>query len=233
MTILVGQHEGTNITILQLTNGVQVSFECKIDSSPVRFYAEYAQGHDHNCATDITAEITSINRDKVFATSADQLLHWLSLAKDWKPAHDKSCEQRIGEHLESHLADMRKLHNLQRIDEDEWEGDANLRLRLWSDNWGNMPGNDHDSYLHQDAVEIAEDCERESFAISVQKKTVYDIQCSWGGPSDGFLVEVDEDEIVGIIYYFKDWFDGARQVLSGDAFDTAQGYIGQMVYLGD
>jgi len=231
MSIFAGQHERTNITILQLTNGVQVSFECTIDGGPVRFYAEYAQGHNHNCATDITAEITNINCDKVFTTSADELLHWLALAKEWRPENEQSCKQRIAEHLDYHLVNMRKLHNLQRIDEDEWAEDANLRLGLWNkDRWGIMPDGGWD---YTDAVETAEECERESLALFVQKKTVYDIQCSWGGPSDGFLVEVDDEEIVSIKYYFKDWFDGAEVILSGSDFDLALGYIEQMVYLGE
>ena len=219
-----GQWADTNYTRFSLANGVQVRLGSESKSHEMIFSVYDMNGSQ---ISNITEEITGANGSEAVTTSADRLLYWLSLAKDWRPKNEQSCEKRIHKHLESQLADMRKLGNLQQIDEDEWEEDANLRLQLWNENWGDEP----DDY--QDAIEIAEDRERESFAISVQKKTVYDVQCSWGGPSDGFLVEVDEGEIVGITYYFKDWYDGARLELSGDAFDTAQGYIEQMVYLGD
>lgn len=229
MTILAGVDAKEQIGIqLKLANGVQINigFEYKAFSEQAVISAKHQ-------ATNITAEITGGEGQMEITASADNLLHWLSLARDWKPENERSCKKRITEHLDRHLAGMRQLHNLQRIEEEIWEEDANLRRQLWSKNWGDLPGDERDGCFHQDAVEIAEEYERESFAISVQKKVVYDIQCSWGGPSDGFLVEVDESEIVAITYYFKDWFDGARQELSGDDFDTAKRYIEQMVYLGE
>ena len=216
---------GGNEVILELNSGIKVYFALTTDNHAAGLEVEY-QGKD------ITTEIVG-TRQKAATLSADQLLHWLSLARDWKPESEQSCEQRIKEQLDHHLADMCKLHNLQRIDEDEWAEDANLRKRLWDKgNWGIMPDTSS-GWDYTDAVEAAECYERESFAISVQKKAVYDIQCSWGGPSDGFLVEVDDEEIVAIKYYFKDWFDSAEMVLSGSDFDTAQRYIESIVYLGD
>jgi len=216
---------GGNEVVLELNSDVKVTIVFTTDNHAAGLEVEYR-------GKNITGEIVGFGQRAV-TSSADNLLHWLSLAKDWKPENEQSCEKQIHKRLDRHLANMRRLRNLQRIDEDEWLEDAYLRLGLWSDNWGDMPEHDAENmYEYLEAVEIAEDHERESFAISVQKKVIYDIQCSWGGPSDGFLVEVDEDEIVAITYYFKDWFDGARQALSGDAFDTAKEYIQQIVYLG-
>lgn len=45
---------------------------------------------------------------------------------------------------------------------------------------------------------------------------------SWGGPADGFLILYENQwrwTISRIIYYFQDWFDGARYELSGQDFE--------------
>ena len=51
--------------------------------------------------------------------------------------------------------------------------------------------------------------------IHPQAKRYAQVQLSWGGPADGFLVEFDEGaKIVQIRYYFQDWWDYAERVLS-------------------
>ena len=59
--------------------------------------------------------------------------------------------------------------------------------------------------------------------------TRHQVGLSWGGPADGFYVDVSDEEIVGITYYFQDWFDGAKRRLRGDAFDLAARVLGPFV----
>ena len=64
---------------------------------------------------------------------------------------------------------------------------------------------------------------------------IVQVQLSWGGPADGFIVELDSDgNIIGVRYYFQDWFDYAEQVLivsEQENFDTVWGEIlGDYVY---
>lgn len=58
--------------------------------------------------------------------------------------------------------------------------------------------------------------------LSVDKKIVYRVCLSWGGPADYFDIELDPEgrEIVRISYIFQDWFDGAERELAGQEFDT-------------
>jgi len=68
--------------------------------------------------------------------------------------------------------------------------------------------------------------------LSITKNVIYDIKLSWGGPEDGFLVEVDPDynnDIVSIEYYYKDWMDGAKRELRGDDFRLACTMFGPML----
>jgi len=66
--------------------------------------------------------------------------------------------------------------------------------------------------------------------LGVSKKIVYDVELSTGGPADGFEVEVDErGNIVDIEYYYSDWYDGARQHLRGEAYDTAERALAYIV----
>ena len=54
---------------------------------------------------------------------------------------------------------------------------------------------------------------------------VYHVGLSWGGPADGFYLYVDPEDhtIDKVEYYFQDWFDGAKRVLTGDKFDMVCG----------
>jgi len=226
MTInTTGQWADTNYTRFNLANGLRVQLGSEAGSQEMTFEAYDTNGSG---PINITEEITG-EEGLASTARADNLLYWLSLARDWKPEADQSCENQIDDYLNRQLADMRKLHNLQDIDEDEWDEDDFDRAQYWNDNWGEQPGGCLAQY--EECLEIAENHEFKSFTLSVQKKTVYDIQCSWGGPSDGFLVGVDEGEIDSITYYFKDWFDGAQKRLSGDDFETAKRYIEGVVYL--
>lgn len=63
--------------------------------------------------------------------------------------------------------------------------------------------------------------------LSVDKKTVYRVCLSWGGPADYFDIELDSEgqEIAKITYIFQDWFDGAERNLTGKEFDTVADYF--------
>lgn len=65
-----------------------------------------------------------------------------------------------------------------------------------------------------------EDLYSEVLSASVTKMKRVDILLSWGGPSDGFQVELilqdGEWEIYEVYYYYKDWFDGARRQLNAE-----------------
>jgi len=47
---------------------------------------------------------------------------------------------------------------------------------------------------------------------------------SWGGPSDEFRFFVDHKfKVVEVEYWFLDWYDGAKRVLTGDDFELLKG----------
>lgn len=53
-----------------------------------------------------------------------------------------------------------------------------------------------------------------------QRRGYFRYQLSWGGPSDEFRFFCDENrKPVRIEYWFMDWFDGAKKILSGADFD--------------
>lgn len=58
-------------------------------------------------------------------------------------------------------------------------------------------------------------------------------ELSWGGPSDGFLIEYNYNgrfwEIENIIYYFHDWFDGAGKTLFSQDFDDVERVVEALV----
>jgi hypothetical protein len=60
--------------------------------------------------------------------------------------------------------------------------------------------------------------------LAIDKKVVYRIELSWGGPGDYFEIEVDpkEHQIVDITYHFLDWFDGSEVTLQGEDFNLVE-----------
>ena len=52
--------------------------------------------------------------------------------------------------------------------------------------------------------------------LSVEKKRLYSVCLSWGGPSDGFDFVFENDELTECYYWYKDWFDGARRPVPMD-----------------
>lgn len=67
--------------------------------------------------------------------------------------------------------------------------------------------------------------------LGINVKIEMDIQCSWGGPSDGFKLSVnpEDGEIESAEYYYRDWFDGATQKVSDDDLEYIKRMFGSMV----
>lgn len=148
---------------------------------------------------------------------------------------DKSCAERIEPMLERTMAELKaalRLTDLQNEHDwltlDNWKNDIIEARRGWTLN--DTEARD----LWDEMVWISENTEHGidgwlEGILSIDKKTVYTVQMSWGGPSDEFEVKVDEGEVTGAAYLFRDWFDGARRELSGDdleAVDRMMQYAG-------
>jgi len=107
-----------------------------------------------------------------------------------------SCLKRVKEELESTIADLEKLWALYLDDPESSD-----------DNLGNM----YEYGLAFDYVAPR--------TFKNQKQGYFRYQISWGGPSDEFRFYTDENlKPYKIEYWFMDWFDGAKKILSGTKF---------------
>src|SRR3990172_6700819 len=106
---------------------------------------------------------------------------------------DHSCKARVSEHLTGRIEALQTLWDLYREDSEASDEDY---------------GHIYDYGLSFDYVP-AEDRRRGYFRY----------QLSWGGPSDEFRIYAEGHEyrwhVDKIEYWFMDWFDGAKRVLSG------------------
>ena len=109
----------------------------------------------------------------------------------------KTCKERVSEHLKGRLEDLRKLWALY---QDDVEGsDPDL-------------GSFNEYGLAFDYVAPG--------TFNGQRKGYFRYQLSYGGPSDEFRFYTGpEFEPYRIEYWFLDWFDGARRVLKGSNED--------------
>jgi len=112
-----------------------------------------------------------------------------------------SCKERIQEHMKARLDDLATALDEEPGDED-YDRDDNEVERL-----------------------------RES-VLSIATAIRVDICLSWGGPEDGFVLFIDDegDAIEGY-YYFKDWFDGAREYMNSSEIDMVEQVYGPFDYL--
>lgn len=107
---------------------------------------------------------------------------------------DKTCRDRINNHFESRMEDLRKLWDLYQKDSEA--SDEEL-------------GNMYEYGLSFDYVAP------ETFKD--QEHGYFRYQLSWGGPSDEFRIFVDDNlKPWKIEYWFMDWFDGARKPVHGN-----------------
>jgi hypothetical protein len=54
-------------------------------------------------------------------------------------------------------------------------------------------------------------------ALSIDRREVFTICLSWGGPSDYIEVTTNDGEIEKMIYRFSDWFDTATREIDNDS----------------
>lgn len=117
-----------------------------------------------------------------------------------------TCEERLPEHLESRLEDMRSLVG-------------------WADAW-----NQTNNHLRAESAERR--LEEYPLNISVTRKTIVRLELSYGGPQDYFEAEVDEDgTLSNITYHFLDWFDGAERTIRGDEAETVEQFLRRIMDL--
>lgn len=62
--------------------------------------------------------------------------------------------------------------------------------------------------------------------LSIDKKTIVQIQMSWGGPADWYEIELnDKNEVIGGKYIFQDWGDvSEKEIEIEDAEMIAEMY---------
>jgi len=110
-----------------------------------------------------------------------------------KEEHQKTCKERVAEHLQERVEDLKQLWEAYCSGEEEVEDLGNI----------------FDYGLCFDYVN------RETF--SDQDEPYFRYQLSWGGPSDEFRFFTGPDfELNRVEYWFLDWYDGAEIVLSGE-----------------
>ena len=56
-----------------------------------------------------------------------------------------------------------------------------------------------------------------NFPLAVSTRQETKIELSWGGPSSFLIVSHDQGEVLGVVFHFLDWFDGASVPVSKDS----------------
>jgi len=111
-----------------------------------------------------------------------------------KQEHERTCKERVEDHLQGRIEDLRKLWDAYRQGVEDIEDLGNI----------------YEYGLCFNYVERDED-------VKGQEEPYFRYQLSWGGPSDEFRFFTGPDfEINRIEYWFLDWFDGASITLSGE-----------------
>lgn len=112
---------------------------------------------------------------------------------------DQTCEERIADHKSGREDDFEKLFRILRREADPEEHEEF--------------GLDPDDEFVDDAVMEQLD------PLAIDEVRHIQVTLSTGGPADGININLDHDgEIIGVQYWFQDWFDGAtRPVHTGEA----------------
>jgi hypothetical protein len=132
----------------------------------------------------------------------------------------QTCEERIGAHLASRLADFRDFATLT----DERAGANDVEMRDAAD----RVGIDTDAAATDDIADMAYERIYE-YPLGIQTLRVHRIDISTGGPGDWLEAFVDDGEITRIVYHFNDWFDHAERTLDGAEFDTAARFVETLI----
>lgn len=140
---------------------------------------------------------------------------------------DPTCEERIGAHLESRLADFRALTDLAGAYDQETltaalETPATREMyeEIKSDEFEEI-GSNFDDLNESARTAIWE------LPLGVSSYRVFRVDLSTGGPGDWLEVTCSGD--TRITYHFNDWFDHAERELHGDEYDTALAFVGEVV----
>jgi len=113
-------------------------------------------------------------------------------------ATQPNCKARINEALRGRIEDLEKLFRAYQ------EGDE----ERYSEDIGTFP----EYGLSFDYVA--------PHTFTNQRRGYFRYQLSWGGPSDEFRFYVDEwRKPTRIEYWFLNWFDGAKIILKGKAYE--------------
>lgn len=108
-----------------------------------------------------------------------------------------TCKERVAKHLKSRIEDIDKLWKMYHEDCEAYDNEL---------------GNFNEYGLCFDYVAPG--------TFSDQRRGYFRYQLSWGGPSDEFRFYCTEGfDIDRIEYWFLDWFDGAKKILTGHAFN--------------
>jgi hypothetical protein len=115
-------------------------------------------------------------------------------------SEQKTCKQRVREHLSSRISDLEKLWKAYKEDPDKPVEDLGT-----FDEYG----------LSFDYVKPG--------TFERQRRGYFRYQLSYGGPSDEFRFYCDENlNPVEIEYWFLDWFDGAHIDLTGENYNLME-----------
>ena len=128
----------------------------------------------------------------------------------------KTCEQRIDEHLKGRLEDLLP-------DVTTW-GVRKCARYLKAE--GRTPGTDDVEEIRQEVLDLIRERACQDL-LSVEKITTYKLCLSWGGPADYFELDWSQDSGCwdGGRYVFQDWFDGAnRRITPEQAEQIAEVY---------
>jgi len=139
----------------------------------------------------------------------------------------KTCEQRIDEHMSDRLNDLFPEPEDMTIEE---------ILKILDDNnidYDDDKDDDEDD-RHRNLSQFLTDGLRDQAlesVLCVDKRIVYDICLSTGGPADGFRLVSDGEDWVNGEYYFKDWHDGASRNLDISTVEMIAEFYG--IYAND
>lgn len=114
--------------------------------------------------------------------------------------NEKNCKDKVGAALQGRFEDIEKLWNLWKEDSEAYDPDL---------------GNFNEYGLAFDYV--APD------TFNEQKQGYFRYQISYGGPSEEFRFFTDENfRPYKIEFWYLDWFDGAKKVLTGKKLGLMQ-----------
>ncbi len=157
-----------------------------------------------------------------------------------------TCEERIDDQLKSEIESIEQI--MYRVDNHYGEEDlAHLNTEEVSEVAylvGGLPlkkGDDdeyRDIFSRGDLVQhIVEETDEQradegwmEAPLSVMKRTTIIVQMSWGGPSDQFECEIDDEgNIEAVKYRFMDWFDGAERTIDINANPALESFLRRFV----